>query len=139
MNMMKMKNTLLILSICCASMFTATAQRLSDEAVVAKLEGTWEGPLVRGRDESNLALTFSTESGVLAAKLFSASMGMYGLPIDQVELEGYEIRVTIPRLDAIFTGTLRFEAGELVRIDADWLQQSELVPVTLLAAESPSF
>lgn len=113
------------------------AQDVAPEALL----GTFEGPLVIGRDSMTLAFTFSMNSGELRAQLFSAAMGIYGMPADSVSISNSALRIAIPRLDLEFTGRLRFDesGGRVERIDGDWFQYSEMVPVILLPVEAPSF
>ena len=103
--------------------------------------GSWEGPLVIGRDSSNLAFTFSLREGKYTAVLISGSMGIYGMPADTVRVEARNIIIRIPRLDVEFTGTIRLDdSGEnIVRIDGDWFQYSEMVPIVLLPVDQPTF
>ncbi|MDP6652682.1 MAG: hypothetical protein QGF90_11350 [Gammaproteobacteria bacterium] len=105
------------------------------------LLGSWEGPLVLGRDNMNLAFTFALNEGEYTAALISGGMGIYGMPADTVRVEGLNVIIRIPRLDVEFTGTLRLdETGEqIVRIDGDWFQYSEMVPVVLLPVDAPTF
>ena len=105
------------------------------------LVGSWEGPLVLGRDNMNLAFTFSMQEGNYSAALISGGMGIYGMPADTVRIEGLNVIIRIPRLDMEFTGTLRLdETGEnIIRIDGDWFQYSEMVPVVLLPVDEPTF
>lgn len=105
------------------------------------LVGSWEGPLVIGRDSTNLAFTFSIRNGEYAAALISGGMGIYGMPADMVRVDGRNITVRIPRIDVEFTGTIRLDdSGErIVRIDGDWFQYSEMVPVVLLPVDQPTF
>lgn len=105
------------------------------------LVGSWEGPLVLGRDNMNLAFTFSMQEGNYSAALISGGMGIYGMPADIVRIEGLNVIIRIPRLDMEFTGTLRLdETGEkIIRIDGDWFQYSEMVPVVLLPVDEPTF
>ena len=105
------------------------------------LVGSWEGPLVIGRDSTTLAFTFSIQEGEYAAALISGGMGIYGTPADTVRIDGRNITIRIPRLDLEFTGTIRLsESGdEIIRIDGDWFQYSEMVPVVLLPVDQPSF
>ncbi len=105
------------------------------------LLGTFEGPLVIGRNSMTLAFTFSMNGGELRAQLFSAAMGIYGMPADSVSLTDNALRISIPRLDLDFTGRLRLDASgqRIERIDGDWFQYSEMVPVILLPVEAPSF
>lgn len=115
---------------------SAQAQEAPDSLI-----GSFEGPLVLGRDNMNLAFTFSKTDGKYQAALISSGMGIYGMPADTVEVEGLNVKIGIPRLDVEFTGTLRLdESGEnVVRIDGDWFQFSEMVPVVLLPVETPSY
>ena len=116
----------------------AASQEMSEHP---SLVGSWEGPLVIGRDSTNLAFTFSTQEGEYAAALISGGMGIYGMPADTVRIDGRNITIRIPRLDLEFTGTIRLnESGdEIIRIDGDWFQYSEMVPVVLLPVDQPTF
>ena len=107
----------------------------------SNLIGSWEGPLVLGRDNMNLAFTFSVKEGNYSAVLISGGMGIYGMPADTVRIDGLNVIIRIPRLDLEFTGTLRLEeTGEkIIRIDGDWFQYSEMVPVVLLPVDEPTF
>ena len=116
----------------------ATSQEMPEHT---SLVGSWEGPLVIGRDSTNLAFTFSIQEGEYAAALISGGMGIYGMPADTVRVDGRNITIRIPRLDLEFTGTIRLnESGdEIIRIDGDWFQYSEMVPVVLLPVDQPTF
>ncbi|NKB35118.1 MAG: hypothetical protein GKR91_18635 [Pseudomonadales bacterium] len=123
----------------CASLNNGSIAQ--DEADTPSLEGSWEGPLVIGRDSTNLAFTFTLREGEYAAALISGGMGIYGMPADTVSVEGRKIIIRIPRLDVEFTGTIRLDdSGEnIARIDGDWFQYSEMVPVVLLPVDQPTF
>ncbi|MED5412387.1 MAG: hypothetical protein VYE30_08580 [Pseudomonadota bacterium] len=112
-----------------------------DDENIPSLVGSWEGPLVIGRDSTNLAFTFSLLEGAYAAALISGGMGIYGMPADTVQVNGRNIIIRIPRLDVEFTGTIRMDDdGEnIIRIDGDWFQYSEMVPVVLLPVDQPTF
>ena len=112
-----------------------------DDENLPSLVGSWEGPLVIGRDSTNLAFTFSLQEGQYAAALISGGMGIYGMPADTVQVNGRNIIIRIPRLDVEFTGTIRLDDdGEnIMRIDGDWFQYSEMVPVILLPVDQPTF
>ena len=107
----------------------------------SSLIGSWEGPLVLGRDNMNLAFTLSVKEGNYSAVLISGGMGIYGMPADTVRIDGLNVIIRIPRLDLEFTGTLRLdETGEkIIRIDGDWFQYSEMVPVVLQPVDEPTF
>ena len=113
------------------------AQDVMPEALL----GTFEGPLVIGRDSMTLAFTFSMNGGELRAQLFSAAMGIYGMPADSVSVNENALRIAIQRIDLEFTGRLRLDesGGQIERIDGDWFQYSEMVPVILLPVEAPNF
>ena len=113
----------------------------SQDVALEALLGTFEGPLVIGRDSMTLAFTFSMNGGELRAQLFSAAMGIYGMPADSVSVSENAVRIAIPRLDLEFTGRLRLDesGGQVQRIDGDWFQYSEMVPVILLPVDAPSF
>ncbi len=116
-------------------------QALAQEQGRETLEGSWEGPLVLGRDNMTMAFTFTMNGDAYAATLTSGGMGIYGMPVESVSVEGRSILLRIPRLDLEFTGTIRRdESGEkIMRIDGDWFQYSEMVPVVLRPVDSPTF
>ncbi|MEC8453483.1 MAG: hypothetical protein VXZ01_00620, partial [Pseudomonadota bacterium] len=102
--------------------------------------GSWEGPLVIGRDNMKLAFTFTLQGEEVAAVLTSSGLGSYGMPADTVIVDDRRITIRIPRLDLEFTGVARMTtSGAVLRIDGDWFQYSEMVPVVLRPVENPSF
>jgi len=105
------------------------------------LLGSWEGPLVIGRDNMNLAFTFTRMGDGFNAAMTSGGLGIYGMPAPTVLVNGREVIIRIPRLDLEFTGTARLNAaGDIIeRIDGDWFQYSEMVPVVLRPVDEPSF
>tara|TARA_B100001094_G_scaffold308996_1_gene342225 strand:+ start:445 stop:651 length:207 start_codon:yes stop_codon:yes gene_type:complete len=68
-------------------------------------------------------------------------MGIYGMPADTVKVEDRDIIIRIPRLDVEFTGTIRLDDSgkNIMRIDGDWFQYSEMVPIVLLPVDQPTF
>ena len=112
----------------------------SAEATRENILGSWEGPLVIGRDNMKLAFTFTVQGEKIAAVLTSSGLGIYGMPADTVIVDGRRITIRIPRLDLEFTGVARMtKSGAVMRIEGDWFQYSEMVPVVLLPVENPSF
>ena len=112
----------------------------SAEATRENILGSWEGPLVIGRDNMKLTFTFTLQGGEVAAVLTSSGLGIYGMPADTVIVDDRRITIRIPRLDLEFTGVLRMTtSGAVLRIDGDWFQYSEMVPVVLRPVENPSF
>ena len=113
---------------------------LAAEATRENILGSWEGPLVIGRDNMKLAFTFSLQGEEIAAVLTSSGLGIYGMPADTVIVDDRRITIRIPRLDLEFTGVVRMtKSGAVLRIDGDWFQYSEMVPVVLRPVENPSF
>ena len=135
-----MKRLITLIALCLSIAFS---HGLSAQSQIEhpSLLGSWEGPLVLGRDNMNLAFTFAMREGEVTAALISGGLGIYGMPADFVQVDGLDLVIRIPRLDLEFTGTLRLDvSGEkIVRIDGDWFQRSEMVPVVLLPVEAPSF
>ncbi|MCY4016949.1 MAG: hypothetical protein OXF82_07290, partial [Gammaproteobacteria bacterium] len=126
-----MKRVALLLLLAIIAGGGAEGGEVAPGALPGTLEGrTFEGPLVIGRDSMALAFSFDIEGGELRARLFSAAMGIYGMPADSVAIDGTTLRIAIPRLDLEFTGRLRLDANgqSIERIDGDWFQQSEMVP-----------
>ena len=72
-----MKKRIFALFLCFVTTNLVVAQ--GDENIPS-LVGSWEGPLVIGRDSTNLAFTFSLREGQYAAALISGGMGIYGMP-----------------------------------------------------------
>ena len=104
------------------------------------LTGTWEGTLVRGRAESNMAFTFGMDGGNHTVTITSSALGVFGMPADSIKVDGIKLNIKIARLDLEFYGTLRLnaEGTAIVRIDGDYFQQSEMVPIVLLSVASPT-
>tara|TARA_B100000780_G_C21106847_1_gene447027 strand:+ start:623 stop:1033 length:411 start_codon:yes stop_codon:yes gene_type:complete len=100
------------------------------------LVGTWESSLKINRDELSIALNLEIEQGVIQAELTSDGLGIYGLPADSVEINGLRISAKFSRLDAEVSGWLRLndDKDQIIRIDGDWFQGAELVPIVLLPA-----
>ena len=100
------------------------------------LVGTWESSLKINRDELSIALNLEIEQGVIQAELTSDGLGIYGLPADSVEINGLRISAKFSRLAAEVSGWLRLndDKDQIIRIDGDWFQGAELVPIVLLPA-----
>lgn len=98
------------------------------------LIGTWESNLTINREQLRIALTLEIEQGELQAKLISDGLGVFGLPADSVKVDGLRFNARFSRLDAEVSGWLRLnsEKDQVIRIDGDWFQDAELVPLVLL-------
>jgi len=123
-----------------ASFLLFYTSALAAEATRDNILGSWEGPLVIGRDNMKLAFTFTLQGEAITAVMTSSGLGIYGMPADTVIVDGRRITIRIPRLDLEFTGVARMtKSGAVMRIDGDWFQYSEMVPVVLFPVENPSF
>lgn len=135
-----MKQFLASLSLLVLTAFNSAA--IAQEQIeLPSLIGSWEGSLVLGRDNMKLAFTFTMIEGKYTAALISSGLGIYGMPAESVRVTGLNVTIRIPRLDLEFNGTLRLDAAgeKIVRIDGDWFQYSEMVPVVLFPVDTPSF
>ena len=132
-----MKTAINITCLLCLLLSLQSTAALAADASSSPLIGSWGGPLVIGEDDLGLIFNFSLLDGEYAASIISDGLGVYGMPADRVGLNGLMLSIIIRRLDVEFTGILRFdEAGEkLLRIDANWFQGSEMVPVVLTPVE----
>ena len=128
---------LLSFPLVCLLLSLQSAAALGADTNDSQLIGSWGGPLKIGDDDLGLIFNFSMAGGEYAASMISDGLGIYGMPADRVRLNGRTLTIVIRRLDVEFTGILRFdEAGEeLLRIDANWFQGSEMVPVVLRPVE----
>lgn len=115
---------------------------LAQSAVaIPALLGTWEGELVRGRENMTLAFTFGQDQGQYTAAITSSALGIFGMPAGSVTVDGNKVNIRIPRLDLEFYGTLRLGADGITieRIDGDYYQSSEMVPVVLKSVANPTY
>ncbi|GJM13775.1 MAG: hypothetical protein DHS20C12_21780 [Pseudohongiella sp.] len=132
-----MNRTLTITRLLCLLLCLQSATALAQETTDSPLVGSWGGPLVIGEEDLGLIFNFTLNDGKYSASMISDGLGIYGMPADRVRVNGLMLTININRLDVEFTGTLRFdETGEeLLRIDANWFQGSEMVPVVLRPAD----
>ena len=61
------------------------------------------------------------------------------MPADTVRVRGLSLTLRFQRLDLEVLGTLRLdESGKhIIRIDGEWFQGAEMVPVVLLPTDTP--
>ena len=71
---------------------------LAAEATRENILGSWEGPLVIGRDNMTLAFTFTLQGEEISAVLTSSGLGIYGMPADTVIVDGRRITIRIPSI-----------------------------------------
>jgi hypothetical protein len=126
-------NTTALIALCIISPISTIANG-QEPLDTSTLVGTWESSLKINRDELSIALNLEIEQGEIQAELISDGLGIYGLPADSVEINGLRISAKFSRLDAEVSGWLRLndDKDQVIRIDGDWFQGAELVPIVLL-------
>jgi len=129
---------ILCLLICCGTIPSLASAQENPE--IPSFIGAWSGPLVLNSDEnSDLEFTFAFDDGIYTATLINTEMGIYGMPADTVRVRGLSLTLRFQRLDLEVLGTLRLdESGKhIIRIDGEWFQGAEMVPVVLLPTDTP--
>lgn len=140
LTMRAMLRHLMVLIFCL--LFALPGLSLAQTAVaIPALLGSWEGELVRGRENMTLAFTFGLNEDQHTATITSSALGIFGMPAESVTVNGTKVNITIQRLDLQFHGTLRLSADGITieRIDGDYYQGSEMVPVVLKSVASPTY
>lgn len=119
---------------CLLSAEIVAAQALPDVPV---LSGKWEGTMQIGPNSFTLGFTFSQVQGNYVVGFFSQDMGIYGMPADSVVIENNRIKIHVRMVDGEYNGILRMndEGSRYIRIDGDWFQQAELMPLTLMPVQ----
>ncbi|MFM1896264.1 MAG: hypothetical protein RLZZ385_1338 [Pseudomonadota bacterium] len=109
-------------------------------AATPNLNGTWEGTMTIGPNSFLLAFTIVNQDGTYSATFTSRDMGVYGMPADSVEVRDNRIVIRVRPVDGEFNGNLRLDTGggAFVRIDGDWFQQGEMLPMVLLPVDKPT-
>lgn len=131
-----MHRILLLLSLLSLSVVTLPAQAQSFPTPV----GTWEGAVMIGPESFLLAFTLSEADGVVSATFTSKDMGVYGMPADSVEIREQRIIIKVVPVDGQFDGRIRLDenGATVVRIDGDWFQESEMLPLVLTSVPKPT-
>lgn len=101
------------------------------------LAGAWTGAIMIGQDSFDMTFTLVVEDGAYQASLSSNQLRIYGLPAEQVTVQGNRLTVRLDQIGAEYRGRLKFDAaGNTVTvIDGDFFQEGELLPLTLRPAE----
>ncbi|MEX0619247.1 MAG: hypothetical protein WDZ76_09310 [Pseudohongiellaceae bacterium] len=124
----------LFLAVSCGAVSQTLAQTLSEDPSAL---GIWEGQLVFGRTDMTVEFTLGMQNGAYTAIITSTAMGIYGMPADSVTIDNAKIEMRFPAIDLVFNGDFRAdESGSAyVRLDGDWFQEAEMVPISLTPAE----
>lgn len=127
--MLNSRAFLVLLSILCS--FLASAA-LAQEA---ELTGVWRGSFsINIGGDREYVLTISETDGALTAVLDIPAQNMLNLAADSIRIEGNNVRFLFPRIDGEYYGVIhsdRAHDGKPVRMDGDWSQAGEYIPITL--------
>ncbi len=133
-----MKRLLLTLLLCSGIFHSSTLAQA--DTTQSALVGIWEGAVMIGRENFNLAFAITVSDGAYAAALISRQMGVYGMPADLITVIDGRIKIKIINVDGEFNGQLFSEVGsnDITRISGDWFQEGEMLPLVLLPVEKPT-
>jgi hypothetical protein len=103
-----------------------------------QLTGTWRGSLIAAQMDPLEVVLHIQSSPTGSTASYSASLDIpaqfrSGLPVASISLNGNNLLVSMPALDAEFYGSLVFDAqGEqVIALNGDWSQSGEYVPLRL--------
>jgi len=86
----------------------------------ADIAGTWQGTLDMGVVKLRLVMDFKKkEGGGFTATMDSPDQGAFGLPIDEVKIDGKSVKLTMKGLNGSYEGML---ADDAKQIDGKWKQ-----------------
>jgi len=108
---------------------------------IEDLVGTWRGSYninIGGDREVVLMITFDADG--IKGQFEDPSSGVFGIAVESITFDGTDIRFSIPRIDGSYYGSVhadRSADGLAVRIDGDWSQVGEFMPITLFRDIAP--
>ncbi len=117
-----------------AMLWVTLAQAQTDP----QLTGIWRGSLIAAQMDPLEVVLHIQSSPTGSTAGYSASLDIpaqfrSGLPVASISLNGNNLLVSMPALDAEFYGSLVFDAqGEqVIALNGDWSQSGEYVPLRL--------
>lgn len=119
-----------------ASSFLLLAFAPLSFAQFVDIEGEWHGTynINIGGDRDVVFTITVGENGELSGTFDDHGTGALGLTLETVTLEGREVHFTVPLLRGEYFGTVHSDLGrdgKPLRIDGDWIQAGEFIPITL--------
>jgi len=103
-----------------------------------KLAGVWRGSLIAAQFEPlEIVLHIHEQapenSGTYTATLDIPAQFRSGLPVAAISLNGNNLLVSMPALDAEFYGSLVLDAqgDQVIALNGDWSQSGEYIPLRL--------
>lgn len=99
------------------------------------LAGEWRGTYnINIGGDREIIFTLTEVDGVLTGVFDNPTAGIMAVAVETLVVNGNDIRMLIPRIQGEYYGTIRDELGadgKPVRIDGDWSQAGEYIPITL--------
>jgi len=107
----------------------------SSFAQLETLEGEWRGTYnINIGGDHDIVFTIEVTDGVVTGTFDDEAGGALGITIETLTLEGREVHFAIPRVQGEYYGTVHTDLGvdgKPVRIDGDWSQAGEFIPITV--------
>jgi hypothetical protein len=131
-----MSKTLAIFALPVLVLVTALSSLQPDAfAQQVALAGEWRGTYnINIGGDREIIFTLSGEGDSLTGVIDNPSSGIMAVSIESIRIRGNDITIRIPRVQAEYYGRIRDDLGadgNPIRIDGDWSQAGEYVPVTL--------
>ncbi len=105
------------------------------------LAGEWRGTYnINIGGDREIIFTLSEVDGVLTGTFDNPTAGIMAVGVESISVNGNDIRLLLPRIQGEYYGTIRDELGadgKPVRIDGDWSQAGEYIPITLRRTVAP--
>ena len=105
---------------------------------VPQLTGTWRGSLIAAQMDPLEVVLHIQSSPTGSTAGYSATLDIpaqfrSGLPVASISLNGNNLLVSMPALDAEFYGSLVFDeqGSHVIALNGDWSQSGEYVPLRL--------
>ncbi len=101
------------------------------DTIVGEWRGTYNINIGGDRD---IVFTITVTDGIASGTFDDEAVGAFGMVIETIGIEGREVHFAIPRIQGEYFGTVHSDLGsdgKPIRIDGDWTQAGEFIPVTL--------
>ncbi len=122
-----------LLKLCASCLLVAFST--SSFAQIETISGEWRGTYnINIGGDRDIVFTIEVTDGVATGTFDDEAGGAIGLTIESISIEGREVEFTIPRINGAYFGTIHADLGtdgKPVRIDGDWTQAGEFIPVTI--------
>lgn len=107
---------------------------MAGERNTVNIVGDYEGKLDMGAVKLRLIFHINMEEGKYKASVDSIDQGANGIPVSEVNIDGKVLKLTLPMINAVYTGTFKDD----VTVDGKWVQGGQSFPLTIVKTEKPS-